>query len=84
MKQTAVEFLCDELHNVIELYKSEWEELDSIVKKAKEMEKEQILNTWSAATNPDYEIGFGDMFYILEQEKKAEQYYNETFNTNEK
>lgn len=41
MKQTALDYLLSELQNVIELYKTEWEELDSIVKKAKEMEKEQ-------------------------------------------
>lgn len=41
MNQTALDYLLSELQNVIELYKNEWEELDSIVKKAKEMEKEQ-------------------------------------------
>ena len=71
MKQTAVEFLCDELHNVIELYKSEWEELDSIVKKAKEMEKNQIIDAYN----------YGQQIPPFEY---AEQYYNETFNTNEK
>jgi hypothetical protein len=71
MKQTAVEFLCDELHNVIELYKSEWEELDSIVKKAKEMEKKQIIDAYN----------YGQQIPPFEY---AEQYYNETFNTKEK
>ncbi len=41
MNQTALDYLLSELQNVIELYKTEWEELDSIVKKAKEMEEEQ-------------------------------------------
>jgi hypothetical protein len=71
MKQTAVEFLCDELHNVIELYKSEWEELDSIVKKAKEMEKKQIIDAYN----------YGQQIPPFEY---AEQYYNKTFNTKEK
>ncbi len=69
MKQTAVEFLCDELHNVIELYKSEWEELDSIVKKAKEMEKRQVIN--------DYDAGHDNG--TIEQDISGEQYYKETY-----
>jgi hypothetical protein len=43
MKQTALDYLLSELQNVIELYKTEWEELDSIVKKAREMEWEQMF-----------------------------------------
>jgi hypothetical protein len=77
MKQTAVEFLCDELHNVIELYKSEWEELDSIVKKAKEMEKEQMIE-FANSFYDECGMQYGGL------EKSAEQYYNETFNTKEK
>ena len=77
MKQTAVDWLVMKWTTQGTLYSSD-------ITQALEMEKEQILNAWSVATNPDYEIGFGDMFYILEQEKKAEKYYNETFNTKEK
>jgi hypothetical protein len=77
MKQTAVEWLVMKWTTQGTLHSSD-------ITHALEMQKEQILNTWSAATNPDYEIRFCDMFYILEQEKKAQQYYNETFNTKEK
>lgn len=77
MKQTAVDWLVMKWTTQGTLYSAD-------ITQALEMEKEQILNAWSVATNPDYEIGFGDMFYILEQEKKAEKYYNETFNTKEK
>ena len=83
MKQTALEWLEDNLIGN-PFSEKDFEHNRNMFRKAKEMEKEQILNTWSVATNPDYEIGFGDMFYILEQEKKAEKYYNETFNTKEK
>jgi hypothetical protein len=87
MKQTAVDWLKDMLewnYGDPKMLEISWVNLDDLFERAKQMEKEQILNAWSVATNPDYEIGFGDMFYILEQEKKAEKYYNETFNTKEK
>jgi hypothetical protein len=41
MKQTAVEFLYQELDNILELYQSEWEKIDKVYEQAKEMEKEQ-------------------------------------------
>ena len=82
MKQTAVQSFWDKIS--LKLSVEQVNEFLPEFENAKEVEKEQILTTWSVATNPDYEIGFGDMFYILEQEKKAEQYYNETFNTKEK
>jgi hypothetical protein len=79
MKQTAVQSFWDKI--ALKLSVEQVNEFLPEFENAKEVEKEQILNTWSAATNPDYEIRFCDMFYILEQEKKAQQYYNETFNT---
>ena len=82
MKQTALQSFWDKI--ALKLSVEQVNEFLPEFENAKEVEKEQILTTWSVATNPDYEIGFGDMFYILEQEKKAEQYYNETFNTKEK
>jgi hypothetical protein len=82
MKQTAVQSFWDKI--ALKLSVEQVNEFLPEFENAKEVEKEQILTTWSVATNPDYEIRFCDMFYILEQEKKAQQYYNETFNTNEK
>lgn len=41
MKQTAVEFLYQELDNILELYPSEWDKIDKVYEQAKEMEKEQ-------------------------------------------
>ena len=49
---------------------------------AKEMHKEEIVNTWSEATSLDYEIGLLDASYILCQIHNAEQYYKETFGGN--
>jgi hypothetical protein len=76
MKQTAVEWQHIELSKF--LYgKSEFTDANDILIKAKEMEKEQIIDarvdgdTWSTA--------------IKEMRTKyAELYYNETFKTNEK
>jgi hypothetical protein len=42
-----------------------------------EMEKEQMVDAWSDGWLNDYE-------YDKDVKNSAEQYYNETFNTNEK
>ena len=46
MKQTAVEWLGKELESYgdPQFCKIEWEQLDSLIKQAKEMEKEQIID----------------------------------------
>lgn len=74
MKQTAVQWLENELQ---EYFFHGNGTLETIWKQAKEIEKQQIIDarvdgdTWSTA--------------IKEMRTKyAEQYYNETFNTNEK
>ena len=77
-KQTAVEWLLDRIADV-DLTEKLWE---NIKHQAKEMEKEQIINTWSEATAPQHEIGLSDASYVIAQIKKAEQYYNETYGTN--
>ena len=67
-KQTAVEWLKKEL----EAYGSsshlnlDWETFDELIKQAKEMEKQQIIDAW--------EDGH-DSFST----RNAEQYYNETY-----
>jgi vacuolar-type H+-ATPase subunit H len=67
MKQTAVEWLVNELikngHN-FKLYKKE-------IEQAKEMEKQQIIDA--------YMFGDGDAYHLEEVKQEAEQYYNETF-----
>jgi hypothetical protein len=66
MKQTAVEWQHIELSKF--LYgKSEFTDANDILIKAKEMEREQIIDA-----------------FIVRYTGTAEEYYNETFNNNEK
>jgi hypothetical protein len=76
MKQTAVEWLYQELDNILpEMYPSEWDKFKIAVNKAKEIEKEVIINA-----NRD------GVDMIVDKKKfiSGEQYYNETFKTKEK
>jgi hypothetical protein len=74
MKQTAVEWLRDLYENrpAYEecILEDEWEE-------ALKMEKEQMVDAWSDGWLNDYQSD-------EDVKNSAEQYYNETFNTNEK
>ena len=74
MKQTAVEFLIEQISSSKYFYNL-MEELESrstivqpngILHKAKEMEKEQIIDAWIVADNPL-------------QRMEAEKYYNITY-----
>lgn len=69
MKQTAVEYLLEYCE------RENWSIPNNIIEQAKEMEKEQIVNAW-----------IDDRFPLDKDWVKqcAENYYNETFNTNEK
>ncbi len=71
-KQTAVEFLEEKYRPKGYITAEEFAQ-------AKEMEKEQIINTWIEATAPDNEIGLSDAPYIISQVQKAEQYYEQTY-----
>ncbi len=74
MKQTAVEWLVEQLgsNGHISTYESiKRDELQSIIEKAKEMEKEQITDS--------YIMGSYDM---ADKEFRPEQYYNETYGGN--
>jgi hypothetical protein len=78
MKQTAVEWLIEGLDKIYHIKEkflpSDWEFLEETSKK---MEKEQIMDAWIEA---------GEYGYLSQESDRvlAEQYYNETFNTNEK
>ena len=75
MKQTAVEWQHIELSKF--LYgKSEFTDANDILIKAKEMEKEQIVNAWENGWE-------NDSVRDDEVESAATKYYNETFNTND-
>jgi hypothetical protein len=77
MKQTAVEWLEEQMKT--------WGNLpiwmrDDIVKKAKEMEKEQIINAWDNG----YDKGTRDRIEkISNPVGNAEQYYNKTYKNTE-
>jgi hypothetical protein len=81
MKQTAVEWFEKNISKYISYhYDKAYEEHDEVTKifeQAKEMEKEQIIDAWRDGWLNDYE-------YDEDVKNSAEQYYNETFNTNEK
>jgi hypothetical protein len=82
MKQTAVEWLIDEsMKLVVQYMKGTLNEdtLDDVIyelgTKAKEMEKEQIINAWDKR---------GDRIvpkYFLKENITGEQYYNQTYNS---
>jgi hypothetical protein len=71
MKQTAVEWLFDQF------FKVKWDSMQgnrpTIFEQAKEMEKEQMNDTWEDSRLFDK----GDDY--IGQQKSFEQYYNETF-----
>jgi hypothetical protein len=73
MKQTAVEWQHIELSKFLH-GKSEFIDAHDILIKAKEMEKEQIIDAWVDGDNSDC-LSEQDSSYF------AEHYYNETFNT---
>ena len=79
MKQTAVEWLVDNLHY---LHSTKW---DDIVEQAKEMEKEQMGYTKEDVLKAGEmgEINHHDTKHIVSYLDEAKQ-YNETFNTEEK
>jgi hypothetical protein len=69
MKQTAVEWLIEHLN--LDETSPNYNKLT--IEKAKEMEKEQIINAWDKR---------GDRIvpkYFLKENITGEQYYNETF-----
>ncbi len=69
MKQTAVEWLVQQLRNGKEFN-------DELIQQAKEMEKQQICNAYNEGDNN----GADRIYYHSNRDdKSAEQYYNETF-----
>lgn len=71
-KQTAVDWLIDELE---EYFPHEIGGIHLMVKQAKQMEKEQIIDAWDKG---DYCIDLPDGSWKQKYES-GEQYYNETY-----
>jgi len=70
-KQTAVEWLNSEVERLTTkagIHLS-WEMMDSIIRQAKQMEKEQIIEAFNDGINDE----------CIGGNKSPEQYYNETY-----
>jgi len=68
-QQTAVEWLIDNLKGQLNI-----DEVTYIIKKGKEMEKEQIIMA--------YHNGYSDAIQAEPKQYEPEQYYNETYGGN--
>jgi len=66
MKQTAVEWLVEKLDQNFDYV------ADTIIEQAKEMEKQQIMNAFDKGL-------ITENVYYGYDDKKSEQYYNQTF-----
>ena len=77
-KMTAVEWLAKELESYgdPQIFKITWEDLDSLVNQAKEMEKQQLIKAVDYCLASVKLSDDKTMFTAM----TAEQYYNETFN----
>jgi hypothetical protein len=75
MKQTAAEWLINTMQNSAGM---EQPEIDDVLERALEMEKEQMRDVWDESRS-EY---MGDNY--IGKEKSFEDYYKETFNTNDK
>jgi hypothetical protein len=73
IKQTAVEWLIDQLDFELEIYNSQWVKLEQTFEKAKAMEKQQHKETWFLSTSQF--ANESEMLY----KKDFEQYFNEKF-----
>jgi hypothetical protein len=72
MKQTAVEWLVEQLTPSISLQQKH---IDELKEKAKAMEKEQLGETWDAALGAFDARGFNRVRAIID----FDDYYNETY-----
>jgi len=74
MTQTAVEWLFNKIENVKIIDGYEWIKLQEAFKQSKAMEMEHIMQS----LNDGKAMALGNL-----ENKSLEQYYNETFNTEE-
>ena len=85
MKQTAIDWLNEELKDFLFLFNDDWERLNTIIEQAKEMEKKQITETFVKVSKAHQEalgnkLSLQDM---IDYKKIAEVYYNEEYKTKE-
>jgi len=70
--KTAVEFFNNELDDILQLYPSEWKDIQLIYIEAKKLEKQQIIDAYIRGNYKSNR----DMYWKIES---AEKHYNETF-----
>ena len=70
MKQTAVEWLANELFKQL-TGQPDKILLKEVLEQAKEMEKQQIIDAWHN--------GYNNQSPMIDEENCGQQYYNETF-----
>jgi hypothetical protein len=75
-KQTAVEWLAKELYEKMEM-KGDGEVFDKILEQAKEMEKQQIMQSYSDGLGNGIAVGKEECSF--ESVCDEEQYYKETY-----
>ena len=75
MKQTAVEWLADQIQKQVDIFCPGGVLDNNMIEQAKQMEKEQITNAYSNGRVDEQFKGTNASFY----RKTSEQYYNETF-----
>ena len=73
-QKTAVEYIIEELSIRFDIVSNNLPYIQDIVEKAKEIEKQQIIDTWNTRAKIDGIITFTD-------NRRAEQYYKETYET---
>ena len=82
MKQTAVDWLVEQLINSIKMHQKE---IDELLQQAKEMEKEKEKSDWingylsCAMKDNNLPYGIEYLNLLADKEIESEQYYNETF-----
>ena len=70
MNQTAVQWLEEQLDNLLELYPSEIQKVNGVLQQAKKIEKQQIIDAYNSGQQKEAKQNFWT---------KGELYYNETF-----
>lgn len=75
---TAIEWLVEELNQKIHIIPMDkWDKIRDLVQKAKEMEKEQIIDAFDEGKSDGYKTAREwDEMVIF---SNSEQYYNQTF-----
>jgi hypothetical protein len=82
-KQTATDYLIQEIKNDTFIHSKSTKEWNEVFKKAKQMEREQVISNYCSGFEAsgqgwNGEYGLKDMFNVAE-EIEAEKYYQETY-----